>query len=125
MADAEQFNADQLAFWNGVGGSTWVKRQEHTDITLAPVSDALLAFAAPRAGEQVLDVGCGYGASTLELARVVGPAGRVAALDISAPMLPRDRRAPRRPASPMSIGSRPTPPRRRWTDTICWCRTAA
>lgn len=87
MADAEQFNADQLAFWNGVGGSTWVKRQEHTDITLAPVSDALLAFAAPRAGEQVLDVGCGYGASTLELARVVGPAGRVAALDISAPML--------------------------------------
>lgn len=87
MADPEQFNADQLAFWNGPGGHTWVARQEHTDITLAPVSEALLALAAPRAGERVLDIGCGCGATTLELARAVGPAGRVAALDISAPML--------------------------------------
>jgi len=87
MADPEQFNADQLAFWNGLGGHTWVARQEHTDKTLAPVPEALLALAAPRAGERVLDVGCGCGASTLELARAVGPAGHVAALDISAPML--------------------------------------
>jgi hypothetical protein len=28
MADPEQFNADQLAFWNGPGGRTWVARQE-------------------------------------------------------------------------------------------------
>jgi SAM-dependent methyltransferase len=87
MADPEQFNADQLAFWNGPGGHTWVARQEHTDITLAPVSEALLALASPRAGEHVLDIGCGCGATTLELARAVGFAGRVAALDISAPML--------------------------------------
>jgi len=87
MAAPEQFNADQLAFWNGPGGRTWVARQQHTDITLTPVSEALLAHAAPRAGERVLDLGCGCGATTLELARAVGPAGRVAALDISAPML--------------------------------------
>jgi SAM-dependent methyltransferase len=87
MADPEHFNADQFAFWNGQGGRTWVARQEHTDITLAPVSEALLALAAPRAGERVLDVGCGCGASTLDLARAVGPTGRVAALDISGPML--------------------------------------
>lgn len=87
MAEPEQFNADQLAFWNGPGGHTWVERQEHTDITLAPVTEALLAFAAPHTGERVLDVGCGCGATTLEFARAVGPAGRVAALDISGPML--------------------------------------
>jgi len=23
MADPEEFNADQLAFWNGPGGQTW------------------------------------------------------------------------------------------------------
>jgi len=84
---AEQFNADQLAFWNGAGGRTWVARQTHTDITLAPVSEALLDLAAPRAGERVLDVGCGCGASTLDFARAVGPTCRVAALDISGPML--------------------------------------
>ena len=87
MADPEQINADQLAFWNGPGGHTWVARQEHTDITLAPVTEALLAFAAPQSGERVLDIGCGCGATTLEFARAVGPAGRVAALDISGPML--------------------------------------
>jgi SAM-dependent methyltransferase len=87
MSDVEQFNADQLAFWNGQGGHTWVARQKHTDIIMTPVSAALLAFAAPRAGERVLDIGCGCGATTLEFARAVGPAGRVTALDISAPML--------------------------------------
>jgi SAM-dependent methyltransferase len=35
----------------------------------------------------VLDIGCGCGAATLDLARAVGPAGHVTALDISAPML--------------------------------------
>lgn len=87
MADTDQFNADQLAFWNGPGGPIWVARQEHTDITLAAVSDALLALAAPGVGERVLDVGCGCGASTLQFARAVGSAGHVTALDISDPML--------------------------------------
>jgi len=83
----EEINADMLAFWNGKGGHTWVARQEHTDVTLAPVTDALLAFAQPRAGERVVDIGCGCGAPTLEFARAVGPSGRVAGLDISGPML--------------------------------------
>ena len=87
MATAEDINADMLAFWNGKGGDIWVERQEHTDITLTPVTDALLAFAAPRAGERVVDIGCGCGAPTLEFARAVGPTGRVVALDISRPML--------------------------------------
>ena len=87
MADPAQTNADQLAFWNGVGGHTWVDRQAHTDITLQAVSDALLAHAAPKPGERVLDVGCGCGASTLDFARAVGPSGAVEALDISEPML--------------------------------------
>jgi len=87
MPDPKDINADQLAFWNGIGGRTWVARQQHTDITLAPVTEALLAFAAPRAGDRVLDVGCGCGTYTLDLARAVGAAGRVAAMDISGPML--------------------------------------
>ena len=34
-----------------------------------------------------MDVGCGCGATTIELARAVGPAGRVVGIDLSAPML--------------------------------------
>jgi SAM-dependent methyltransferase len=91
MADPEEFNSDQLAFWNGAGGATWAARQEHTDITLKPVMAALLDLAAPCAGERVLDVGCGCGATTLDIARVVGPAGRMVGLDISGPMLAEGR----------------------------------
>jgi len=87
MADPNEINTDMLAFWNGVGGQTWVRRQEHTDITLAPVTDALTAFAAPRLGERVVDVGCGCGAPTLDFARAVGANGRVVGIDISGPML--------------------------------------
>jgi len=87
MSATEEINADMLSFWNGKGGQTWVARQEHTDITLAPATDALLAFAGPRIGEQVVDIGCGCGAPTLEFARAVGPSGRVAGFDISGPML--------------------------------------
>jgi SAM-dependent methyltransferase len=91
MATPEEINADMLAFWNGYGGRTWVQRQAHTDTTLLPVTDALLAFASPRSGERVLDVGCGCGAPTLAFARAVGPSGRVVAMDISAPMLAEGR----------------------------------
>jgi SAM-dependent methyltransferase len=87
MSDADAVNADMQSFWNGVGGHTWVARQAHTDITLQQVADALLAYAAPKKGESVLDVGCGCGASTLDFARAVGPTGSVVALDVSGPML--------------------------------------
>jgi SAM-dependent methyltransferase len=92
LAAPEEINADMLSFWNGKGGHTWVARQEHTDVTLAPVTDALRAFAAPRTGERVVDIGCGCGAPTLEFARAVGPSGRVAGFDISGPMLAEGKR---------------------------------
>ena len=106
MAAPEEINADMLAFWNGKGGRTWVARQEHTDITLTPVTDALLGFAAPRAGERVVDIGCGCGAPTLEFARAVGPSGRVVGFDISGPMLAEGKR--RASAAVASAASSPS-----------------
>ena len=50
MAAPQEISADMLAFWNVNGGHTWVARQAHTDMTLTPVTDASLAFAAPRGG---------------------------------------------------------------------------
>ena len=82
----------QVAFWNGPGGEMWVGRQDRTEATLAPVADAAIALAAPRAGETVIDIGCGAGATTLALAQAVGPGGHVTGLDVSEPLLEVARR---------------------------------
>ena len=97
---ADERNAKESAFWNGPDGRHWVNRQETMDIVLAPISAATIACAAIRRGERIVDIGCGCGATTIELGRLVGPAGRVLGLDISAPMLARaiDRLPPGPPA---------------------------
>ena len=84
-------NANQADYWNGAGGRHWTERQEVQDAVLAPVSDILFARAAIAPGAEVIDIGCGCGATTLEIAARVGAAGRVLGLDISAPMLARAR----------------------------------
>ena len=43
------------------------------------------------AGERVIDVGCGSGATTIAFARKVAPSGHVFGVDVSAPMLERAR----------------------------------
>jgi SAM-dependent methyltransferase len=92
---ADDHNADQIAYWNGPTGERWRARQQDQDTLLAPVANLLLDRAAPSSGEAVLDVGCGCGFTTIELARRVGCGGRVLGVDISAPMLARAReRAP-------------------------------
>jgi SAM-dependent methyltransferase len=92
---ADDRNADQVAYWNGRVGERWRTRQADQDALLAPIADLLLQRAAPSAGEVVLDIGCGCGVTSIELARRVVPGGRVFGVDISAPMLERAReRAP-------------------------------
>src|SRR5450432_1087558 len=84
-------NADQIAYWNGPGGQHWADRQQTQDVVLAPVADALIERAGPRAGERIVDVGCGCGATTIALAQKVGANGHALGVDISAPMLARAR----------------------------------
>lgn len=80
-------NADQIAFWNAAAGETWVKFQHSLDLELASLGQAAMDALAPAQGERILDVGCGCGQTTLELARRVGEEGEVTGLDVSAPML--------------------------------------
>jgi len=84
-------NADQIAYWNGPGGQRWADRQQSQDIVLAPVADVLIDRAGAKAGEHIIDVGCGAGATTVAFARTAGPNGHVTGIDISAPMLARAR----------------------------------
>lgn len=91
MAELDDKNAAQAASWNGSSGRVWTERQAFMDRLLAPVSEVLFASLELKPGMRVIDIGCGSGGTTLELARRVGPTGQVLGLDISAPMLARAR----------------------------------
>jgi len=90
-ASADDRNADQIAYWNGPAGQRWVNRQEQQDALLAPVAELLLERTDARAGEFVLDIGCGWGGTAIALARRVAPGGRVVGVDVSELMLARAR----------------------------------
>jgi len=51
------------------------------------VTEALVEYALPRPGMQVLDLACGTGEPGISLAQRVGPEGRVTAVDLSSDLL--------------------------------------
>jgi SAM-dependent methyltransferase len=86
-AEADGPNAEQIAYWNAGAGPIWVALQETIDSQLRGLGLAAIEALQPRAGERLIDIGCGCGDTTLELARRVGPQGSVLGVDISQPML--------------------------------------
>ena len=84
MADA---NSDQIDFWNGAHGESWARYTEIVDFMFTDLTRAILDAAAVMPGDRVLDLGCGGGGTTLEIAARVTPSGSVTGIDISAPML--------------------------------------
>src|SRR5436190_17677788 len=80
-------NAAMRRYWNEVAGPRWVERAEIQEARNIEVAQILLREAKAAAGERVLDVGCGPGATALPLAAAVGPSGHVTGVDISEPML--------------------------------------
>ena len=80
-------NAAMIEFWNGDAGHKWVRLQAMLDASLMPLGERAMAAAAMVAAERVIDVGCGCGDTSVELARRVGAGGQVLGVDISEPML--------------------------------------
>ena len=80
-------NEKQIAYWNGPPGERWASLQGKIDRNLGQITERFVSFAAPKAGERVLDIGCGCGTTTLIFALAVQPDGTASGIDISAPML--------------------------------------
>ena len=106
MTDDDQAsgpNAEQIEFWNGPAAEKWVDFNAELDRMLDPLGSLAMDRAAPAPGEHALDVGCGCGGTTLELARRVAPSGAVTGLDVSEPMLAVARGRTRDAAAPVRI----------------------
>lgn len=79
-------NDEQRRFWDELAPSWLAVGADLAELTTAFGHDAMDALRL-EPGQRVLDIGCGSGATTLELARRVGPGGSVVGVDISAAML--------------------------------------
>jgi ubiquinone/menaquinone biosynthesis C-methylase UbiE len=84
-------NQAQIDFWNGPTGQKWAKHQTDMDRNLADIGVAGLMLADAKAGERVLDIGCGNGSTSFALLEAVGPSGDVTGVDVSQPMLAQAR----------------------------------
>src|SRR4051794_21153625 len=78
---------EQRDFWNGAGGDAWVAMQPVLDRMFASIAELLADAAAERGAARVLDVGCGVGATTMVIARRLGPEASCTGVDISGPMI--------------------------------------
>ncbi|TIU20337.1 MAG: SAM-dependent methyltransferase, partial [Mesorhizobium sp.] len=65
MPQSAQPNTQQAALWNDVSGKAWVEMQPILDGVLSPFERLVVDAGYPGEGGNVLDIGCGAGATTL------------------------------------------------------------
>ncbi|SFJ17614.1 class I SAM-dependent methyltransferase [Caulobacter sp. UNC279MFTsu5.1] len=85
-----QANQAQAELWNNQAGQNWVEQNAMLDRLLAPFEQPLVE--AVQGARDVLDVGCGAGATTFAVARSLGGQGRCTGLDLSVPLVELARR---------------------------------
>ncbi|HUF83619.1 MAG TPA: class I SAM-dependent methyltransferase, partial [Acidimicrobiia bacterium] len=79
-------NPEQVDAWNGIEGQGWAADADRFDAAVVRHHTRLLEGASIARSEQVLDIGCGCGQSTLDAARAAS-AGSATGVDVSLPML--------------------------------------
>ncbi|MFO1401050.1 MAG: class I SAM-dependent methyltransferase [Steroidobacteraceae bacterium] len=77
----------EAELWAGPMGERWRASYARFEGMIAPAGAALLDAAAFAPGERVVDIGCGAGDTSLQVARRVAPGGSVTGLDISAALI--------------------------------------
>ena len=76
-------NAEAIAAWDGPLFERFVRYRDVVTTGLAVHGERALSLYPPRAGQHVLDVGCGFGDTAQRIAGLVGEGGQVTGIDAS------------------------------------------
>jgi SAM-dependent methyltransferase len=74
-------NAEAIQAWDGPLFDRWIKFRHIVTTGLGAHGDAALALVPPQEGQRVLDIGCGLGDTTQQIAAIVGPSGEAVGVD--------------------------------------------
>ena len=80
-------NEEATEAWSGVLFDRFVEFRAQIVAGLARFGEEAVRLHPPREGDRVLDIGCGFGDSTQELARLVGPGGSALGVDVAEPFV--------------------------------------
>lgn len=70
-----------------LAAKAWASNWALIDLQLSPLGLAAIEALVPKAGEVIVDVGCGAGQSVMQLAELVGTDGRVVGVDVAPSLL--------------------------------------
>jgi ubiquinone/menaquinone biosynthesis C-methylase UbiE len=89
---APSANAEAIEAWDGPLFDTFVQFREIVTSGLGAHGEEALRLHPPRAGERVLDIGCGFGDTAQRIAGLVGPDGEVLGVDAAPKFIDAARR---------------------------------
>jgi SAM-dependent methyltransferase len=104
MTAERDIAAEQAAYWNGPGAESWLGSLARIERSITGFGEQALAIAAVQPGEDVIDIGCGTGSTTLALGSAVGAGGMVLGLDLSEPLIDVARRKSPPPQVTFMVG---------------------
>ena len=76
-------NEEALEAWNGVLFDRFLQYRKVVVDGLCAHGDEALRRHAPREGDRALDIGCGFGDTAQQIARIVGSSGSVLGIDVA------------------------------------------
>jgi SAM-dependent methyltransferase len=76
-------NREAHEAWNGPLFDRFVEHRKAVVGGLSAHGDSALELNPPQLGDRALDIGCGFGDSTRQIARIVGPEGEAVGVDVA------------------------------------------